>query len=235
MEGLQLTCGCQEPWIENWLKVKKCDDEKRFKCAVPDHGLIEARDFSSSLIDCKPKSSIFIVSFMSAVLAALIICGFLTSLLRYKILIIFLKIRQTNPNKTETAKRVQHDVALTFNEEDDILRNWILKVLLPNLEDNNYRVFLPSRDIPFGSKRENIIMKTFAKTRSFSVVLSEKYLNQTENQSGRLWTEKEWKCAWNQFKDVRMKTLIIINYDYLAPSDVSIKQISVFLRVGHTV
>ncbi|KAH3881294.1 uncharacterized protein LOC127879809 [Dreissena polymorpha] len=235
MEGLQLTCGCQELWIENWLKVKRCDEEKLFKCAVPDHGLVDARKFSSSLLDCKPNSLIVIVSFMSAVLAALIICGTLTFLLRYEILIIFLKIRQKTPDKTETAKRFQHDVALTFNEEDDILRGWILKVLLPNLEDNNYRVFLPSRDIPFGSKRDNIIMKTFAKTRSFLVVLSEKYLHQTENQSGRLWTENEWKCAWNQFKDDRMKTLIIINYDHLAPSDVSITQISAFLRVGHTI
>ncbi|KAH3881297.1 hypothetical protein DPMN_005222 [Dreissena polymorpha] len=167
MEGLQLTCGCQELWIENWLKVKKCDDEKLFKCAVPDHGIIETRDFTSSLLNCKTTSLIFIVSFMSAVLAALIICGFLISLLRNEILIIFLKMRQTNPNKTETAKRFQHDVALTFNEEDDKLRDWILKVLLRNLEDNNYRVFLPSRDIPFGSKRDNNIMKTFAKTRSF--------------------------------------------------------------------
>ncbi|KAH3794609.1 uncharacterized protein LOC127838739 [Dreissena polymorpha] len=235
MEGLQLTCGCQELWIEKWLKVKRCVNEKLFKCAVPDHGIIEARNFSSSLLDCKPYSSIVTVLVMSAFLAALIICGFLTSLLRYETLIIFLKIRQINPDKSETAKRFQHDVALTFNEEDDILRDWILKVLLPNLEDNNYRVFLPSRDIPFGSKRDNIIMKTFAKTRSFLVVLSEKYLNQTENQSSRLWTENEWKCAWNQFKDDRMKTLIIINYGHLAPSDVSLAQIAAFLRVGHTV
>ena len=105
MEGLQLTCGCQELWIEKWLKVKRCVNEKLFKCAVPDHGIIEARNFSSSLLDCKPYSSIVTVLVMSAFLAALIICGFLTSLLRYEILIIFLKIRQTHPNKTETAKK----------------------------------------------------------------------------------------------------------------------------------
>ena len=78
-------------------------------------------------------------------------------------------------------------------------------------------------------------MKTFAKTRSFLVVLSEKYLAQHEHQRDRSWSENEWKCAWTSFKYCKMKTLVIINYDHLAPSDVSIKQIAAFLRVGHTV
>ncbi|KAH3848490.1 hypothetical protein DPMN_090857 [Dreissena polymorpha] len=46
MEGLHLTYGCQELWIENWLKVKKCDTEKLFKCTIPDLGIKEAREFS---------------------------------------------------------------------------------------------------------------------------------------------------------------------------------------------
>ena len=234
MEQLVLDCDCDMTWIEDWLINKQCDEAQLFKCLVPNRGLINATEFSSSLLDCNPKTkmSYVLIALIVSIITFLVIFGAIIRIFWYEIFIICLRIRQKPIAMRH--KEFNYDAAITFNEEDDALRKWVTTVLTEELSRDRYNVFLPYKDTPLGTERDKEIVDVFTKTKTFILVLSESYFQQIEN-SERSWTENEWKYAWNQFKSNAKKNIVIINYDYISSFDVPQRQISAFLRVGNVV
>jgi len=234
MDQLVLDCDCDMIWIEDWLINKQCDEAQLFKCLVPNHGLINATEFSSSLLDCNPKStmSYVMIALIVSIVTFLVIFGAIIRIFWYEIFIICLRIRQKPIAMRH--KEFDYDAAITFNEEDDGLRKWVTTVLTEELSRDGYKVFLPYKDTPYGTERDKEIVDVFTKTKTFILVLSESYFQVIEN-SDRSWTENEWKYAWIHFKSNSKTNMVIINYDYVSSFDVPQRQISAFLRVGNVI
>ena len=234
MDQLVLDCDCDMIWIEDWLINKQCDEAQLFKCLVPNHGLINATEFRSSMLDCNPKSTMSnaFIALIVSIVTFLVIFGAIMYIFWYEILIICLRIRQKPIAMRH--KEFEYDAAITFNEEDDGLRKWVTTVLTEELSRDGYKVFLPFKDTPYGTERDKEIVGVFTKTKTFILVLSDSYFQEVEN-SDRSWTENEWKYAWNQFKSNSKKNIVIINYDYISSFDVPHRPISAFLRVGNVI
>jgi len=234
MDQLVLDCTCDMTWIEPWLSTMQCEKEKLFRCFVPNHGLINATEFSSSMLDCWTGSTPFLllIVLITSIIVLLVIIGAFLYIFWYEILIICLRIRQRPIYLRH--REFDYDAAITFNDEDDGLRKWVATVLGEELSRDGYNVFLPYKDTLFGTERDKEMINVFNKTKTFVLVLSKSYFEDIEN-SDRSWTENEWKYAWNQFKSNPKKNIVVINYDYISSFDVPQRQISAFLRVGNVV
>ncbi|XP_052784962.1 uncharacterized protein LOC128220561 [Mya arenaria] len=236
---LQLDCGCDNVWIEQWLRSKECkskhEDLTGFMCLVPGTGLIPAPKFKEDMVVCDAKETILgmLAGINSSFLGLLLIVGLFVYFFRYEIIVIWLRINQTNKNHDNYV----YDVALSLNEDDDELRKWVTLNLIPNLK--RYSIYRPYFDSDFGDVRDSAVAKTFATCRTFLVILSESYLEEgvgdSDEHPERSWTENEWKFAWHQYRSDYSKTVIVINYDHLSSYEVKHPQIRAVLRVGHVV
>ena len=234
MDQLVLDCTCDMTWIEPWLSTMQCEHAKLFECFVPNHGLINATKFSSSMLECGPDTTTFLVLIVSiiSIIVLLVVIGAMFYIFWYELLILCLIIRQ-KPIYLRHAE-FDFDAAITFNEEDDGLRKWVSTVLGKELSRDGYNVFLPYKDTLYGTERDSEIIDVFNKTKTFVLVLSESYFQEMENND-RSWTENEWKYAWNQFKSNPKKNMVVVNYDYISSFDVPHRQIAAFLRVGNVI
>jgi len=234
MDQLVLDCTCDMTWVEPWLSTMQCEQAKLFECLVPNHGLTRATEFSSSMLQCVPEATTFLVLIVLivSVIVLLVVVGAIVYIFWYEILIICLRIRQ-KPNYLRHIE-FDFDAAIIFNEEDDGLRKWVSTVLGEELSQYGYNIFLPYKDTLYGIERDSEIIDVFNKTKTFVLVLSESYFQEGDN-SERSWTENEWKYAWNQFKSNPKKNIVVINYDYISSFDVPHRQISAFLRVGNVI
>jgi len=232
MDQLVFDCNCTMAWIDTWIKHKDCEQAELFTCLVPYEGLINARDFRSSMLaDCEPRKGFSFTWYVIIISTTIAISAAIVHHLWYEIFIICLRIRR-NPFVRHT--EFDYDAVITFNEEDDGLRKWVATVLATDLSSGGYRVFLPYKDTMYGTERDGETICVFAKTKTFILVLSKSYFENTDN-NGRSWTENEWKYAWNQFKSNPKKNIVVINYDYISSFDVPHRRISAFLRVGNVI
>jgi hypothetical protein len=128
----------------------------------------------------------------------------------------------------------EYDVFLSFNDADEDVDRWVNSILVPELTNAGYSVFKPNRDATFGAERDSEIIDILSKTRNFLTIMSESYLQESE-EGMRSWTENEWKYGWNNFKNDRSKNIVLVNFDHLSSFDVNKPQLKAFLRVGCTV
>lgn len=70
MSNIVLECDCQSRWLETWIDVKSCPKSQDFKCRVPGHGLMPAKDFNSDMLHCSPQDQFVVI--ISVTLASII-------------------------------------------------------------------------------------------------------------------------------------------------------------------
>ncbi|XP_060573729.1 protein toll-like [Ruditapes philippinarum] len=228
LNNLVLECGCGSEWLESWMHVKKCQNKTEVFCHVEGHGIMPAGEFSKDMLDCFD-NSLFLVTVsapVASIFIALILSVALLVQFRHEILVIFLKYRQKNPNAIRPL--FKYDAYLSFDTENEDLRNWVYNTLKIYLEALGYKIFLPMLDLPFGEVRSNATIDVLQSTRTFVLILSESYLNQED----KIWTDNEWKYGWNIYKADPTKNILLINYDHVSSFDVHHQQIKAFLRFG---
>ncbi|CAC5367117.1 LGR4 [Mytilus coruscus] len=118
------------------------------------------------------------------------------------------------PVKPLSPTSVIHDIYISSNEDDELIRKWLLTSLVPCLEKTGYDVFLFFRDGTYGEPREQETIDVISKSRNFIILLSD------DTQGNQQWNKREWKYAWNYYKWDFSRELIIINYDLLTYIDV---------------
>lgn len=236
--NLEIDCGCETLWIESWMQTKHkyCNHTQYFTCKVPEKGVILAKNFRSSLLQCGPDESALqtLLYALIAALVFLLIVLIAIIVFRYEILVICLRLRQHSIKRPVCG--FMYDVFIIIDEEDDKLRAWVIKELYPKLEAQGYRMFFPARDVPYGDERDSKIATTMQSSRNALLILSDGFLKEPdETEIGGICKKNEWKYAWHQFKKDSKKNIVIVNYDHISSFCVNQGQIRAFLRVGHTV
>lgn len=226
--SLVLDCTCDSKWMENWMNIKNCPKSENFQCRVEKYGIMPASDFRKEMLDCNPKDRFLttVATTVASILTTIILSATLIFKFRYEVLIILLKMRQKNPNSVQP--QLNYDAFISFDTDNDELQKWVYMTLVPNLEQDGYKIFLPGRDIPFGEVRAAVTIDTLQTTHNFVLILSESYLEQED----QVWTDNEWKYGWHMFKADSQKNIVLINYDHVSSFDVDHPQIKAFLRVG---
>ncbi|XP_052818076.1 toll-like receptor 13 [Mya arenaria] len=247
LSHLAIDCTCDNIWIQNWIKTKDCPsktDLATFMCYMPNlKQSIPATAFTPDVAECELDKSMFklVLIVVACLTPALLVIGVFVYIFRYELLVAWLRMNRKYPGKE---KCFEYDVGITFNVDDEKLRKWVGKELVPRLKQEGFRVYRAYVDANYGAPRDNDVAEVFAKCRNFLLILSDSYINENaveddfedlDEPKERRWTENEWKFAWNQYKSDNMKNLIIVNYDHVSASDVKHRQIKAVMRVGHVV
>ncbi|KAL4228126.1 hypothetical protein ACF0H5_013561 [Mactra antiquata] len=232
MNNLLVHCGCDTLWIETWLKQNVCSTDYVFQCNIPGVGVKLAADFHESDLQCKEESIVIVASMIASGIILMIIIGFTVHSFKYELLILYLRSRRRKRNTVMS--NFAYDVFISYNENEDHVREWVAKFLNPHLMKSGYTTFIALRDINFGAERDSEVISAIQNSQRFLIVLSESYLCGAY-EGMRSWTENEWKYGWYNFRSCPYKKIVLVNFDHIKPSDVDHPVIKAYLRVGYTV
>ncbi|KAL3866576.1 hypothetical protein ACJMK2_043864 [Sinanodonta woodiana] len=223
VRNLVLYCDCDSIWLSEWLEFREVESDTVY-CHTANHGRINAIYLDKVLSDeCQIKDfTTMIVCICIALLLILITVPIvLFNNFQHELTILFR--RQDNSDYN-----FEYDVYISFDDNNERLREWIRHTVLPFLENCGHRIYLPMRDALPGNVVEERVHELLRQTKCFVVVLSASYLC----QRGRPQTDIEWKYAWDLYVKDRHRKIVIINFDHLSTSVVDPPQIKAFIRTG---
>ncbi|XP_052100724.1 toll-like receptor 8 isoform X3 [Mytilus californianus] len=239
---ITVKCTCDMMWIKHWLDRQHAVNCSYSQITCETHeSFINAALISKSDL-CKDQN--IERSFMSYILLGVTIISvatgtFLCSQFKYEILLLLRNLRSKrqidisfhyrslNNVLVETDDET-YDAYLSFDENNEIIRKWVVEDLIKYLESKGYKLCLPCRDFGVGMIREEEIRRKILKCKSYIVLLSEEYLEDH-------FANHEWKLIWNNFKHDRSKRIAIINYDIMESGCVKQRNMKAFLRLGFAI
>ncbi|XP_045166426.1 uncharacterized protein LOC123529905 [Mercenaria mercenaria] len=229
--NIVVDCDCESLWISEWIKSKGCTTSQ-FYCNIPEQGIVPAGAFHENDLDCVQESFLYIwISIvLGSILLIFLVFGWLLRQFRYELLIVYLRMRRTFRKDNLVYPNFKFDVYISLDENNDQVRDWVNRHLEKYLTYSGYNVFLPYRDIPYGSVRDTEIINVLKDTRTLLVVLSNTYFGTIDDE--RLFTECEWKYGWTNFRKERQRNIVLINFDHISSREIKHAQIKAFLRVG---
>ncbi|XP_052073858.1 toll-like receptor 13 [Mytilus californianus] len=211
-----MKCTCDDVWLKIWLPLQyqNCANSTQVLCN--NDGLlrsiteIEKEDLgcSASVINVSLVNSSICAAFFAVITCAMIIYK-----LRFELFILTRTVITFFRNPLSPTS-VIHDIYISSNEDDELIRKWLLASLVPCLEKKGFDVFLFFRDGTIGEPREQETIDVISKSRNFIILLSD------DTKGNQQWNKREWKYAWNYYKWDFSRELIIINYDLLTYDDV---------------
>lgn len=226
-----IRCECEQLWIKHWItnrKARQCSNMSVFVCETDD-GLIRAEKLSKqTLCESKYDEIYAIIIFSILLILALGISSFMY-LLQYEIYLFKRKfLRRKSAGKINPLS--EYDAFISFNDDNDILRKWVLNVFITEMENSGYRIFVPCRNLLFGTIKEDELIKEISRSKNFVVILCDYY-----NIDGTRWTDMEWKFIWHKFKQHKERNIIVINFDQLELKDIIDRKLRAFVRLGYDI
>lgn len=224
-----LECKCEDTWIQNWLPSShsKCYNNTRMFCYNKNE-LVNILSMTNADLGCKFYSEyiLWLTISLAVIVFILAVSSTIIFYFRFEIFIMSRKLMKYLQTSEVRLELYTYDVYISCSEDDANLRRWLTSTLVPFLENENLRVFLPFRDSEFGHPREEGIIETMTKSLNFVIILSEHYDDYSET-----WIEKEWKYAWFNYKSDSQREIVIINYDMLEYKDIAKKYLGAFLKL----
>jgi hypothetical protein len=216
-----LDCNCNNKWIKDWTEnrhIQQCVNISRYFCEIGGK-LVKIDDASKNDI-CKPERSYMSIylSIILSILSIFILAATSTStstLYLFRCEIYLLKRKYINRKLYHKIGCLsKFDAFISLNEDYESLRLWVLNVLSKSLETSGYRIYVPWRDLPLGSVKEELILDAVVNTRNYIVIPCDYY-----KVGGTPWTQIEWKYIWHSFKEQLERNIIIVNFDQIEVGD----------------
>lgn len=226
-----IRCECEQLWIKDWItnrNARQCSNMSVFVCETDD-GLLRADELSKqTLCESKYDGKYAAILFSILLILALVISSFVY-LLRYEIYLFKRKLL-SRKSGGKINPLPEYDAFISFNDENAILRKWVLDILIKELENSGYRIFVPCRNLLFGTIKEDELIKKISRSNNFVVILCDYY-----NLDGTRWSEMEWKFIWHTFKQHIERNIIVINFDQLEMKDTIDRKLRAFVRLGYAI
>ncbi|XP_062588067.1 protein toll-like [Saccostrea cucullata] len=222
-----MTCDCSNAWMGDWVS-RGCYNNSELSdihCNAPSSNIPVAE---YQFENCDERFDYKSLSIGIAILL-LILSGLLAIFyyFRYEIFLLRKRLRQARKHRGQ----FKHDVYISVSENNGQILSWIQNILLPFLNSKSYSVFFRPIDEGIGSVKEESIIDNVKDSRNFIVILSSDYISDDDDDT--IWTQIEWKHAWNCFKEEsNVRNKIIINYDHLRSSIFPIGPFKAYLRLG---
>lgn len=233
MGTIRQTCGCEEEWQTQWLTSRTdqgCDynaSKTTTIYCITSSGIVPISKFNFKDLNCKSGFDYKSLAIGIAVLL-LITSGILVTA-HYFRFEIFLLTKRLHVARKHIAQ-YEYDVYISVRENHGLLISWITLTLHPFLVAKHYNVYFHSINGDVGVSKEKEIVSNISKSRNFLIILSSDYTKEDEDS---IWTNIEWKHAWNLFKeDSRVRNIIIVNYDQLQTRVFPVGPLKAYLRLG---
>ncbi|XP_063431700.1 toll-like receptor 8 [Mytilus trossulus] len=223
--NLTIRCSCELNWLPTWL-----ERQKQLKCVLNNILCVNKNEDASSM---SPKEFCIhdngTAHIFTIIVVTLVMVIFGTAIIfhnyKYEIYLLWRSNKFINKSR-RVQTQPKYDVYISFDEENEMARKWIIDVLLRFLEGKRYKVVLPCRDFSFGGIREEEMRSSISKCSSWIILQSQNYLHST-------YGENEWKIIWNIYKANLETKIIIINFDVIENDCVSRKNFRAFLKLGY--
>ncbi|VDH88868.1 Hypothetical predicted protein [Mytilus galloprovincialis] len=239
---ITIACTCNMLWIKLWIDRQQaincsynqitCETHKSFVNAA----LISKSDLCE---DLNIERHFIGYILLGVTIISWSIGTLLCSQFKYEILLLSRKLRfkrqieipfhyRSGNNELFEVddKTISYDAYLSFDDNNEIIRKWVVEDLIKYLESKGYKLCLPCRDFDIGMIREEEIRVVVSECKSFIVLLSDAYL---EDHFANL----EWKLIWNSYREDRFKEIALINYDNMESGCVKQRNMKAFLRLGY--
>ncbi|CAC5367115.1 unnamed protein product [Mytilus coruscus] len=210
-----MKCECEDLWLKTWLPLQYQSCARNTEVLCEHNGLLrsitEINKLDLGCSETNNNASLINISICSACVAVIII-----ALIIFKLRSEFFILTRSFFNfvkKPVAPNCIKHDIYISADEDDPLLRKWLLTSLVPYLERKGFDVFLFFRDSAFGAPREQETIDVMSKSRNFIILLSD------ITNGNQEWNRKEWKYAWNYYKWDFSRNLIVINYDFVNCDD----------------
>ncbi|CAC5367128.1 unnamed protein product [Mytilus coruscus] len=211
-----MKCTCEDLWLKIWLPLQYQNCANRTHVSCNNNGLLRPiTDIEKEDLGCSVSTinTSLVNSLNCSAFFAVITCAMIIYKLRFELFILTRSCINFIREPLLPAS-VIHDIYISANEDDELIRKWLLSSLVPCLEKKGFDVFLFFRDSTIGKPREQETIDVISKSRNFIILLSD------DTKGNQQWNKKEWKYAWNYYKWDFSRELIIINYDMLTYDDV---------------
>lgn len=222
-------CNCENIWIKDWItnrKLQQCRNISEYLCRI-NNDIIPAEETSFDNM-CKTQTSYTLLIVLSVLSTLIVVVLSFLFVFRYECLL--LKRKWFAKTSGDDLCTPTYDAFISFNEENDKLRQWILKFLTHELEVVGYRIFVPCRDLIPGTIKEEQLLKNITKSRSYIIFLCDRY-----KIGGDQWIDMEWKYIWHHFKTNLDRNILVINYDYVNTYVNIDPRLRAFVRLGYDI
>ncbi|XP_021367939.1 toll-like receptor 7 [Mizuhopecten yessoensis] len=227
-----ITCSCDDLWMKTWLSFyHEEESHTSYICQNLGGKDITLADFT--LLDCSPDSSELNIILGSLTCFVVIIIVFILGRLFLfpEIYIIY----RRRLRRSVRSREFDYDAYISFYDEDDQQRKWVLRNLAKYLETLGYNLFIPVRDADLAFARDEYLRSRIQTCRSFIVILSEKYFREDRDEveiTQQAFTQFEFNTIWRLYRNDMRRNLIIINFDNLSARDISNRWVKACCRVG---
>ena len=225
LQGLILKCTCENEmhkWLPAWMQQGGEENRGKILCDIGER-VVDVTDMSPESIDCNDSLSAYFIVILSSVSLVLFILSSTTAAFRNEIYILYRRCK-----RAETVPRsFKYDVYLVVDEDNAVLMSWVLRQFCPYLEQRGYVCFLPSRDMEFGSLREDEIRIKIDESKTYIVILTRAFTCELDR-----WTEIEWRNCWDKYKADYSRRFAVVNYDILESGDINNGILKAMTRLG---
>ncbi|KAK3102852.1 hypothetical protein FSP39_014426 [Pinctada imbricata] len=234
-----IECNCDNRWLQTWVNKKFTSTHStNIFCRNFDELRIEQLDVQ--LLNCEPVDTLW-QTFAVAISAMLtFVIGLALLFVCYKPEIFLLYRHRILCRKHDFNKL--YDVYLCFDERNEMIRKWIVRKLLPYLEENGYRVFLPCINECLGGSREQLRRFAINNSRAYVVVASDGAFKSVCSDNDSMYIspvevsmQMEFSNILYNFKSDSTRRMAVINFDNLKTEQMDIRYIKAFFRTRESV
>ncbi|VDI12885.1 Hypothetical predicted protein [Mytilus galloprovincialis] len=221
-----LDCDCKDIWIGDWAEnrnVKQCNNLTEILCSTRNGQVSWIHLTWNDICGFENYDLFRILSILfSIALLVAVITSSVFYTFRFELSLIFRKVRSRDQRRVKPW--LQYDVLVSFNEENETVRKWVIETLEPQLQLAGYKSCLPLRDTIPGTLKEDEMIYNINRSKNYIVILCDDYL-------GDQWKEKEWKYVWHSFHKNLDRNIVLVNFDQVETSDIVNSRLKAFLRL----
>ncbi|KAK3101671.1 hypothetical protein FSP39_005368 [Pinctada imbricata] len=228
--SLKMHCSCDVVNILTWNTYQ--NDNKNTLVYCQNYGGKSLQEASDQIREmCKDNdNSGIIIAIIFAFICILITCVFAIFYISCgpEILILYRTYIRRNSRRCKT--NFENDIYICMDDSNWYLTKWVLKKLVPAIDNLGMRCFLPCRDEPVGERIEESLSTEIDNSRTFIIILSDIFQQEQGDKFKSRILAMGIDRIWHNFKHKPIKNIIAINFDNLNSGNVKNRYVKAILR-----
>ncbi|VDI79175.1 Hypothetical predicted protein [Mytilus galloprovincialis] len=218
-----IPCNCDNIWIGDWRIYNSASEEFPLFCSNFNNTVFE--NGTLEIGNCEPYTS-STNYFLFSLLTFPLFISLYGILYCFRFELIILK-RKYNRKRN---KRWEHDVYISFDKDNKLVLQFVIKLLYPFLKNNNVSAYIPCKDDCPGKMLEENITENIQKCKTFVLITSD---GMYEDKPGKTEVNvMEYYLAWNYFTKGAIDKIFVVKYDKPKEKDFQYRKTEAFYRTG---
>ncbi|XP_063425977.1 uncharacterized protein LOC134709757 isoform X2 [Mytilus trossulus] len=218
-----IPCNCDNIWIGDWRIYNSASEESPLFCSNFNNTVFE--NWTLEIGNCEPYTSS-----TNHFLFSLLTFPFFISLISILYCFRFELIIFKRKFDRKRHKRWEHDVYISFDENNKLVLQFVIKLLYPFLKNNNVSAYIPCKDNCPGQLFEENITENIQKCKTFVLITSD---GMYEDKPGITEAKiMEYYLAWKYFTKGVINKIFVVKYDKPKKKDFQYRKTEAIYRTG---